>query len=217
MHLLPKRYRKCTQAPRPSFLFRDAKTQSNHRQTQQVTRKTRRQFKKRSPPCDRPRAPNRPGSRRRARARKDRIATPRHATPARWEERERAEQHGHLGERGVEHDVCAVLEQRHGDPPHAAARGDGGLDGAGAGGARHARDAHVRLRRGLLLRSARRGHPHLHVVGVQQRHVLHLVAAPARRRRPAAGDGRELQVGHACQARGGRQGTWLVVAWWEWE
>jgi hypothetical protein len=24
-------------------------------------------------------------------------------------------------------------------------------------------------------------------------------------------------VGHACQARGGRQGTWLVVAWWEWE
>ena len=129
--------------------------------------------------------------------------------------RRRRRRDRHLGERGVEHDVGAVLEQRHGDAPHAAARGDGGLDGAGAGGARHARDAHVRLRRGLLLprgRSARRGHAHLLVVGVQQRDVLHLVAAPARRRRPA-GDGRELQVGHACQARGGGESARQAGGW----
>jgi len=115
--------------------------------------------------------------------------------------------------------VGAVLEQRHGDAPHAAARGDGGLDGAGAGGARHAGDAHVRLRRGALLRArcTQRRQPHLLVVRVEQRDILHLVAATARRRRPGAGAGdrRELQVGHARQAQGREGAAWGGNIWWE--
>jgi hypothetical protein len=111
---------------------------------------------------------------------------------------------GHLGERGVEHDAGAVLEQRDGDAAHAGARGHGGLDGAGAGGARHARDPDVRLRALLLpVVRRRRRRAHLHVVRVQQRHVLHVVS---RRPRPAAGDRRELQVGHVRQTEeGGRE------------
>ncbi len=105
----------------------------------------------------------------------------------------------HLEERRVEDDVGAVLEQGHGDAPHAAAGRDGALDGARARRARHSGDPHVRL---LLLPRRRRGGaaPHLLVVRVQQPDVLHLVPSPTRRRRPAAaGDRRELQVGHACQ------------------
>lgn len=127
--------------------------------------------------------------------------------------------YGHLGERGVEHDVGAVLEQRDGDAAHAGARGYGGLDGAAAGGARHARDPHVRLRALLpvvLRRRRRRLRPsHLLVVRVQQRHVLHIVGAPARSRRPAAGgDRRELQVGHVRRSdRGGAERGGNI--WWE--
>ena len=48
-----------------------------------------------------------------------------------------------LGERGVEDDVGAVLEQRHGGAAHPSARGERGLDGARARGARHAGDPHL--------------------------------------------------------------------------
>jgi hypothetical protein len=123
---------------------------------------------------------------------------------------------GHLGERGVEHDAGAVLEQRDGDAAHAGARGHGGLDGAGAGGARHARDPDVRLRAVLLPVVRRRRRARLLVVRAQQRHALHVVR---RRPRPAAGgDRRELQVGHVRADRGGAGGReserWEYI-WWE--
>ena len=102
-----------------------------------------------------------------------------------------------LGECGVEDDVGAVLEQRHGGAAHASAGGERGLDGARARGARHAGDAHLHPpHAGLRLVLPLRPHPGLLVVGAQQRDLLHLVVG-------AAGERRELEVGHGRRRRGG--------------